>query len=794
VHTTIDVTPQVRAEAALRESGRQAAFAARRAEDERKRLEAVLQAVPVGIVVSDARGGIALTNAAHRKLWGECQPRTDSVDEFRLWKGWWADGSGRDGQPLQPGDWTTARALRGEAALHDVIEIESFGPEHVRRICLNSAAQILEADGTVAGAVVAQLDITEQRRVEASLRDTATRLQFTLDAAEIGEWDLDLVSDTFQRSLRHDQCFGYTQQLAHWGTKEFFEHIHPDDRATVRADFYASVAGHKNWHFEARVVWPDGSVHWVAVHGSVYAGAERPQRMAGIIYDITDRKRAELELGESQQQFSKIISQAATGVLRGDALGRITLVNQKFCDMLGYAQSDLMGASVLEITAESSVANTQHVMQALESGQQSFVLEKQYRRRDGSLMWATSSVNALRSHDGAYLGFVAIVVDITGRKQAEEALQETDRRKDEFLAMLAHELRNPLAPISAAAELIGMGRLDPERLKHASGIIARQVRHMTGLVDDLLDVSRVTRGLVTLDKTTLDARAVLSDAVEQVRPLLEARRHHLHLDLPQVSAMVCGDRKRLVQVMTNLLNNAAKYTPDGGNIVLHVDVHGDEVAMSVADDGIGMAPELVQRAFELFAQASRSADRAQGGLGIGLAVVKSLVELHGGSVSAHSEGQGRGSSFTVRLPRLPELVRLPDTQGHQADEKVQGRALKVLIVDDNVDAAQTLALLIEAQGHQVQVEHASHAALESAVAQPPDVCLLDIGLPELDGNALARRLRTLPQTSGAVLVAVTGYGQDQDRKQARDAGFDHHFVKPVDIAKLSSLLRDIAPK
>jgi CheY-like chemotaxis protein len=304
----------------------------------------------------------------------------------------------------------------------------------------------------------------------------------------------------------------------------------------------------------------------------------------------------------------------------------------------------------------------------------------------------------------------------------------------------------------------------------------------------------VTRGLVTLEKTTLDTRAVLADAVEQVRPLVEARRHHLHVDLPDAAAMVCGDRKRLVQVMANLLNNAAKYTPEGGNIVLRVVALGDEVAMSVDDDGIGMAPGLVQLAFELFAQATRSADRAQGGLGIGLAVVKSLVELHGGSVSAHSEGQGRGSSFTVRLPRLPGHAQLPKQERKYADQRSRGRALKVLIVDDNVDAAQTLALLVEAHGHEAWVEHGSQAALEQAATEPPDVCLLDIGLPELDGNGLAQRLRTLPQTSGAVLVAITGYGQDHDRKQARSAGFDHHFVKPVDIAQLSSLLSAIAAR
>ncbi|MEN3366034.1 MAG: hypothetical protein V7606_3308, partial [Burkholderiales bacterium] len=324
-----------------------------------------------------------------------------------------------------------------------------------------------------------------------------------------------------------------------------------------------------------------------------------------------------------------------------------------------------------------------------------------------------------------------------------------------------------------------------------SEIISRQITHMTGLVDDLLDVSRVTRSMITLDKVELDARHIVSDAVEQVRPLLESRRHHLALLQPPGPAFVDGDEKRLVQVVANLLNNAAKYTPEAGTITLRVEVQGEHVLICVADNGNGMEPELIKRAFELFSQSKRTSDRSQGGLGIGLALVKSLVELHGGTVTAHSAGLGKGSEFTVCLPRLHlRDERTLHSSGHffmATSEK----PLRVMVVDDNEDAATMLAMVVEAAGHKVSVENQGRQALDRARHFLPDVCLLDIGLPEIDGNELARRLRTMPESANAVLIAVTGYGQEQDRENAFAAGFDYHFTKPVDSLKLITLLSEI---
>jgi PAS domain S-box-containing protein len=396
-------------------------------------------------------------------------------------------------------------------------------------------------------------------------------------------------------------------------------------------------------------------------------------------------------------------------------------------------------------------------------------------------------VRAYPAGDG---GIVSFFLDITERKQAEQKLRAADQRKDEFLAMLAHELRNPLAPISAAADLLKIGRLDEARVRQSSAIIGRQVRHMTSLVDDLLDVSRVTRGLVTLARAPVAARTIVDEAIEQVRPLFEARRQALAVHLADPDATVLGDKARLVQVLANLLNNASKYTPEERRIAVEARTRADRLELAVRDDGIGMEPELAVRVFELFAQAKRSSDRSQGGLGLGLALVKHLVELHGGTVVCDSPGLGRGSSFIVTLPLMQPAARHGEG-GVAIAPALDGRAARLLVVDDNVDAAATLAMLLEACGYEVMVENDSLRALETAQRERPDAALLDIGLPEMDGNELARRLRADPRTRPALLVAITGYGQEQDRRAALEAGFDHHMVKPVDLDKLAAILAEV---
>jgi signal transduction histidine kinase/PAS domain-containing protein len=373
--------------------------------------------------------------------------------------------------------------------------------------------------------------------------------------------------------------------------------------------------------------------------------------------------------------------------------------------------------------------------------------------------------------------------------RAERALRQADQRKDEFLAMLAHELRNPLAPISAAASVIGMGKLDAQGLHRASEVITRQVHHMTALVDDLLDVSRVTRGLVEIELAPQDLKEIVAAAVEQARPLIDARRHTLLVTLPGGAALVRGDKKRLIQMVANILNNAAKYTPNGGKIEVALSVENALVRIAVTDNGIGVRKEIQEHIFDLFAQGERSADRSQGGLGLGLSLVRSMAELHHGSVQCASAGIGRGSEFTIVLPRLQQIE--PPGDRIAAGVFRMDSAVTVLLVDDNADAADMLRLHLESLGHKVWTEYSSGAAIELAAEIRPMVCLLDIGLPEMDGYELARRLRAMPETSGALLVAVTGYGQEEDKLATAAAGFDDHLVKPVDMARLGALLSSV---
>jgi signal transduction histidine kinase len=366
-------------------------------------------------------------------------------------------------------------------------------------------------------------------------------------------------------------------------------------------------------------------------------------------------------------------------------------------------------------------------------------------------------------------------------------IQEQDHRKNEFLAMLAHELRNPLAPIRNAVQLLRQGNEDETGTKWAKDVIDRQVKQMVRLVDDLLDVSRITRGKVQLKTEPIDVETAVSSAVETSRPLIDERRHELAVFLPPSPLWVSADPARLAQILANLLNNAAKYTPEGGRLTFLIERDGDTAVFRVRDSGVGIAPDMLPRVFDLFTQIDRSLDRAEGGLGIGLTLVHRLVEMHGGTVRAFSDGLGRGSEFEVRLPAVQApAASEPSLNGTHSTIK-DGGGLRILVVDDNRDSAHSLAFLLEAQGHVVRTAYDGLAALEAVEDFDPDAVVLDIGLPRLNGYEAARRMRARPRAKRLLLVALTGYGHEENRVQAQAAGFDHHLVKPVDLDVLGRL-------
>jgi PAS domain S-box-containing protein len=570
----------------------------------------------------------------------------------------------------------------------------------------------------------------------------------------------------------------------------FTQFVHPDDQAPTMQAWEAAAREGRTFITEHRIRSGSGQYRWFLVRAEPYRdpATGRIVRWFGTSTDVHNNKMIEVALRSSEERYRTLFNSIDEGFCiiemifdeAGQAVDyRFLQVNSRFEEQAGLHQAE--GKTIRALAPEIESHWFEIYGRVARTGE-SVRFENEAR-----VLHRWYDVYAFRIEKASVNQVAVLFIDITERKRQAEEFQRAARSKDEFLAMLAHELRNPLAPISAAAQLMQLGHFDETRIRQTSEVIARQVGYITGLVDDLLDVSRVTRGLIKLDTATLDAKRIVSDAVEQVRPLIESRRHHLAIHIPPELAYVSGDQKRLVQVMANLLNNAAKYTLEGGNIVLAIDVQARHVLITVKDDGIGMAPDFVGDVFELFIQAQRTADRTQGGLGIGLALVKSLVELHHGSVSAHSGGLGAGSEFTVCLPRVAAAAMQTLPQDERLDSA--GRmGLRLMIVDDNADAADMLAMFLRTMGHEVMVEHDARRALERARVERPDAFLLDIGLPDIDGNELALRLRSQPGSEASVLIAVTGYGQDEDEKSTVAARFNHHFVKPVDTAKLTVLL------
>ena len=518
----------------------------------------------------------------------------------------------------------------------------------------------------------------------------------------------------------------------------------------------------------------------------------------GTLVETTEKVAALSRIQESDERYRLALEASGNiGTWVVDPETNLTSMDERFAALFEVdfqVAQDGTGIDVFtdRIHPEDRAMVEAAVAEAIKSGER-YDIDYRIRQRSGKVVWVTAKGKMFSDAKTGKQRFAGVAVEITERKQMEEALLENDRRKDEFLAMLAHELRNPLAPIMAAAEVLRLAKFDEARVKQTSAIISRQGRHMTSLIDDLLDVSRVTRGLVTLDTIDLDAKRIVSEAFEQVRPLIEARRHHIAFHMSPESAYIRGDSKRLVQVVANLLNNAAKYTLEGGAINLKLAVGSDAVLITVEDNGIGMASDYLSKVFDMFSQAQRTTDRSQGGLGIGLSLAKSLVEKHGGSVKAESAGVGQGSRFTVSLPRIFVSTAQIEMQPDRSDS-VRRNGLRIMVVDDNVDAATMLAMFLEAEGHQVIVENDSRRALELAREKRLEAFLLDIGLPDIDGNELARRLRAQPESASSLLIAVTGYGQEQDKQSTAAAGFDFHLVKPVDMTQLAMLLANLGEK
>jgi PAS domain S-box-containing protein len=506
----------------------------------------------------------------------------------------------------------------------------------------------------------------ERRHVEDALRQSAARLQLALATGRVSVWDWDLRSGAMAWSAEHFSLLGLHPATASASYQTWAARVHPDDLAGVEAAMQHARAERTSYGIDFRVVWPDGSIHWVEARGQFLGtDADQPARM------------------------------------------------------------------------------------------------------------------------------IAAMVDLTERKRVEAALHEVNRQKDEFLAMLGHELRNPLAPIRNATYLLRhSGSVEP-RLERFCDMIDRQATHMVRLVDDLLDASRVTSGKIRLQTERVNLSTMVQQAAETVRPLIERKGQTLTLDLSPELIEVEADAARLVQVIANLLDNAAKFTPEHGRISLGTERAGPSATIRIRDTGVGIAPELLPRIFELFVQGTVSLDRAEGGLGIGLPLVHRLVAMHGGHVTAHSAGPGQGSEFVVTWPGLPPLRSAVPGAPHARPPTFSER-LRILVVEDNVEVAESLVLVLDLKGHEVRTAYTGFAALTLAPVFAPHVAFIDLGLPGLDGYEVARRLRQQSACQSTLLVALSGYGRPEDKQRAREAGFHHHLTKPVDPSTIEALLADRA--
>lgn len=497
--------------------------------------------------------------------------------------------------------------------------------------------------------------------------------------------------------------------------------------------------------------------------------------------------------------LAAIVSSSDDAIISKTLDGIITSWNVSAERLFGYSVDEAIGQSMTLIIPAERRQEESEILQRIRRGERVEHFETVRVAKDGHRIDVSLTISPVRDRQGRVIGASKVGRDISallrGRdelRRVNAELSEADRRKDEFLAVLAHELRNPLAPIRNAMQYLRLkAPLDPT-LQNAHDIIDRQVKHLVRLVDDLLDASRISSGKISLQKERVSLALIVMNGVELSRPFIESQNHQLSITLPTETVYLDADATRLAQVLQNLLSNAAKYTPPGGRIELHAECNGKQVTVRVTDTGLGIPREMLSRVFDMFTQVDHSIERSAGGLGIGLTLVQRLVELHGGEVEARSDGPNQGSEFIVRLPT--SIQSSEDSAIVDFTEVRSATRLRILVADDNIDSADTLAMMLGALGHHVDIAYDGVAAMEAVSSHQPDIVLLDIGMPRLNGYDAAREIRARDPRGQIVLVAVTGWGQDEDRRRSQQAGFDHHLVKPVDLASLERILDLVAPR
>ncbi|MBC8087891.1 MAG: PAS domain S-box protein [Phycisphaerae bacterium] len=672
---------------------------------------------------------------------------------------------------------------------HQVVGTDgALGWTHSRAVpILDDAGNITEWFGTAS-------DITRRKQAEAELTDIRSRMEAALEAGAIGTWAWDIPADRFFGDASFSRIFGVPQTIVAGGPLAgILESIHPDDRARVSQLVQDTVKSGHQYEADYRVNRPDGYSRWVTARGQVERSADGTAlRFPGVVIEVTERKLAEAKLelvtAESdrlRRLYETVLATTPDFIYVFSLDGRVLYANDSLIRMWGLGREGTIGKTFMEIGYEAWHADMHNrEIEQVRATRQPIRGEVPFNGTLGRRIYDYIFVPVLGA-DGEVEAVAGTTRDVTDRKEAELALAESDRKKDEFIALLAHELRNPLAPIRNGLQIVQQSQ-DRTVRERAQLMMDRQLVHMVRLIDDLLDVSRIGQNKMQLRRARVTLADVVENAVEAAQPAIDAAGHELLVTLPARQVHLHADLTRLAQLLSNLLTNAAKYTERGGKIWLSAERKEGVVEVTVKDSGIGIPRGALEGIFDMFSQVDRSIERATGGLGIGLALVKGFTEMHGGTVVAKSDGDGKGSTFVVTLPTIPGGT---DTADELAGAIPATReALRVLVVDDNHDGAESLGMMLELAGHAVSLAHDGVAAVEQAAQFLPDVILMDVGMPRLNGLEATRQIRQQPWGKSATIIALTGWGQEGDREQSRAAGCDGHLIKPVALAELYRMI------
>lgn len=622
-------------------------------------------------------------------------------------------------------------------------------------------------------------DVDDRRRSEEALRDSERRHRALLENAPVGVVHASMTGRIEYANAGFCELVGYTaDELL---TRTWQDITHPDDLERDQLLGRRVLTGEiPHYTMEKRYVRKDGTSVWVELFGNfVLDDNGRPVQGVGIVINIAERKQSDNALRDSEERFRALANTIDQFAWTCDQLGYANWYNDRWYDYTGTTFEEMRADGWKKVMhpahLERVVSHLRHCLFARQSWEDTFPI----RGKNGGYRWFLSRAVPIRAPDGEVVRWFGTNTDVTDLRVLQQALEEAGRRKDEFLAMLAHELRNPVAPIRNAAEALAkLSSYDGQQLALIN-MIRRQTRHLARLLDDLLDVARINQGRIELRREITPVQTFVDAAIETAAPLIREKEHRIHVTPASGAPLfVLADTVRMTQGLANLLGNATKFTPEGGDIRVITRQDGDYAVVEVSDTGIGIAPELLPHIFEMFVQGTRSLDRSEGGLGIGLSVCKQVVELHGGTITAASSGEGRGTIFVIRLP----LVAPPGEAGKEIST-LKSASRRVLIVDDNHDAADSLASLLKLQGHDVEAVYSSAAALERTRESPAEVVVLDIGLPQINGYELAEHIRAVSPPS-LRLIALSGYGRLEDKHRAMAAGFDLHLIKPVDLEAL----------